>query len=134
MMIDLIQGPSQSVLSDGSHPLLGQAFNVHEESGHRSACSRTAYKVMTVDTTSSAPAPSVHHGNLCPTTSPDHPSLAPCSGRQGRYAPPHGGGLRPALTALARGAPQLQRSGRKDGPFGRTKGCHHQPLDYSSPI
>ena len=104
-MIDLIQGPNQSVLSDGSHPLLGQAFNVHEESGYRSACSRTAYKVMTVDTTGSAPAPSVHQCQPAfEQHSPDHPSLAPCSGRQGRCAPPFGGGLRPALTALARGA------------------------------
>jgi len=74
-MIDLIQGPSQSVLSDGSHPLLGQAFNVHEESGYRSAFSRTAYKVMTVDTTSSAPVPSVHQCNICrgDNIGPDRP-------------------------------------------------------------
>ena len=36
--------------------------------------------------------------------SPPAASIAPCSHRQGRCAPPTGGGLRPALTALARGA------------------------------
>src|SRR5882724_607171 len=107
MMIDLTQGPNQSVLSDGSHPLLGQSSIVHEESGYRPAFSRTAYKVMTVDPTSSAPAPSVPPCNVCFNyIVPDQLSLAPCSGRQGRCAPPRGGGLRPALTALARGAQQ----------------------------
>src|SRR5436309_7852191 len=107
MMIDLIQGPSQSVLSDGSHPLLGQAFNVHEESGYRSAFSRTAYKVMTVDTTSSAPVPSVHQRNIC---------------RGDNIGPDR----RQPGTVLR------TRSGRREGPFGRTKGrSHDQPLDAS---
>src|SRR5947199_10614872 len=41
-----------------------------------------------------------------------------------------GGGLRPALTALARGARWHLRSGRSDGPPGRTKRCRSPPRSY----
>ena len=57
---------------------------------------------------------------------PDPFSLAPCSLGQGRFAPaapvpPHSRAA--SLTAAARGALPEGRSGRRDGPADRTKGC-----------
>ena len=52
---------------------------------------------------------------------PDHHSLAPCSPPSRPLRAASGGGLRPALTAAARGASAVARSGRRNGPLGRTK-------------
>src|SRR5258708_1412899 len=52
MMTDLIHGPIDTVPSDGSHRVLGQASSVHEELGYRTS-SPTEYKVMTVEPTRS---------------------------------------------------------------------------------
>jgi hypothetical protein len=59
MMTASAQGPIGTVLSDGSHRVLGQSSNVHEELGYRASSSPTGYKLMAVQTTRVAPAPSV---------------------------------------------------------------------------
>lgn len=59
MMTDLTQGPTGTDLSDGSHRILGQPSNVHEELGYRAFANPTGYKVMTVEPTRIAPVPGV---------------------------------------------------------------------------
>ena len=59
MMTASAQGPIGTVLSDGSHRVLGQSSNVHEELGYRASPSPTGYKLMAVQTTRIAPTPSV---------------------------------------------------------------------------
>jgi len=56
-MTDLIQGPTGTDLSDGSHCVPGQPSNVHEELGYRAPANPTGYKVMTVEPTRIAPVP-----------------------------------------------------------------------------
>ena len=74
-----------------------------------------------------------------PTCSPTRTSLAPCSTSSRPLRAAFGGGLRPALTTSARGAPPRCRSGRRNA-HGRTKklpsttGPPTKPLDNSLPI
>ena len=59
MMTASAQGPTGTELSDGSHRVLGQSSNVHEELGYWASPSPTGYKLMAVQTTRIAPAPSI---------------------------------------------------------------------------
>jgi hypothetical protein len=59
MMTASAQGPTGTELSDGSHRILGQSSNVHEELGYRASPSPTGYKLRAVQTTRIAPMPGI---------------------------------------------------------------------------